>query len=566
MDQDSNDELSFKDYLGVLKRRGMLFVGIAAPIITLGVALAFGLPPVYESSAVLLAEQGEVPEYLVRSTIPDFPEERVRRITDRVLTDENLATIVAERNPYPERATSDEAVREMRRNLITGVEDPAQLRELLGSTEEAVAFRVGFAHSSPETARGIASDLVNLYLTENQQARQELAADTLAFLTTQAQRLEQEIATKEAELAQFKRDNAGRLPELSDMNMQLLDRTERDLEAVETEIRTLRERMRLIESELGQLSPYAPVINEQGIAMLSPADRLKVLQREYAQASARYSLDHPNVTRLKREIDALSAQTGLPGLDRAVLQSTLDTRLQELEAARERWTDDHPDVVRLELAVDNLRAAIAEAPRASSRSTSAAPPDNPVYIQRQVQLQGAQVELEAALARRDELRQRLTAVETRLTATPEVEREYSSLTRGYDQLVAQYADVQSKQREAEIALSLESASKGERFRVLQSPRLPSLPAQPNRIAILLLAFALAFGAGAGGVAVAEVTDSTVRAPRDVNRLLEIPPLVMIPYIDNEDDLRSRRWKRLAVAVSVVAWVGVTAFFIANPAG
>ena len=72
--------------------------------------------------------------------------------------------------------------------------------------------------------------------------------------------------------------------------------------------------------------------------------------------------------------------------------------------------------------------------------------------------------------------------------------------------------------------------------------------------------------GAGGVAIAEVSDATVRAPRDVARLLEIPPLVMIPYIDNDSDIRGRRWKRLAVAATVVAWIGVTAFFIVNPAG
>jgi polysaccharide biosynthesis transport protein len=244
----------------------------------------------------------------------------------------------------------------------------------------------------------------------------------------------------------------------------------------------------------------------------------------------------------------------------------LSGRLEELETARERWSADHPDVVRLEMAVENLRAALEEAPRTRSTATAVPPPDNPMYIQRQVQLQGARTELNAALQRREELRTRLTDLESRLTATPEVEREYSTLSRGYEQLVAQFADVQGKQREAEMAVNLETESKGERFTVLRSPSLPSFPAQPNRIAILLLGLALAFAAGAGGVAIAEVSDTTVRAPRDVLELLEIPPLVMIPYIDNESDLRGRRWKRLAVAATVCAWVGITAFFIVNPAG
>ena len=567
MQERIDSELGFKDYIAILKRRGMLFLLIAAPIVTIGVALAFRLPAVYESVGVLLVEQSEVPEYLVRSTIPDFPNERVRRITDRVLTEENLQRIVDEHAVYPE-LSAQEAVREMRRSIISGAEDPDMLPTLVASNENTIAFRVGFGHSGPDTAHAVARDLVSLYLSENQRARQELARETLAFLEAEAQRLEAQMTAREAELADFKRENAGRLPELSDMNLQLLDRTERDLQDVGTEIRNLRQGVSMLETELSQMSPNAVVLNEQGQPMLSPEDELKMLQRRYVQSSAVYSQDHPDILRLRREIDALAAQTGLPALDRSILESSLATRLDELEAAREQgMTDEHPDVIRLEMAVENLRADLAEAPSsAPRRPASSAPPDNPVYIQRQAQLAAARADLEAALQRREDLRASLDTYEQRLTATPEVERQFQSLSRGYDQLVNQYRDVRDKQQEAAIAVNLESENRGERFSVLSSPDRPARPAQPNRIAILLLAFTFAFAAGAGGIALAEVTDTTVRAPRDVLALLEIPPLVMIPYIDNESDVRDRRWKRLAVAASVCAWVGITAFFVMTPAG
>src|SRR5690606_15265401 len=105
-----------------------------------------------------------------------------------------------------------------------------------------------------------------------------------------------------------------------------------------------------------------------------------------------------------------------------------------------------------------------------------------------------------------------------------------------------------------------------RFSVVNSPDEPTRPAQPNRIAILLLGLAFAFMAGAGGVAVTETMDTTVRSPRDVHALLEIPPLVMVPYIDNEADVRQRRWRRLALAASVTAWIGVVAFLVMTPPG
>lgn len=567
MQEQQSAELGLKDYLSIAKRRWLLFFLVAGPVLTLAVALAFGLPPLYEASGTLLLEGSQVPDYVVRSTVPTLPDEQVRMITDRVLSDDRLGEIVRTEHPYPELDAQDPAaaVKELRRHLTVKAEDPKLLQDVIGADEKTVAFTVGFEHSSPEKAQKIARSLVSLYLTENQRAQQELASSTHDFLAAQSKRLEKEMAEKEAALAKFKKEHANSLPELSNMNMQLLDRTQQDVQNNDDELRSLRERVALLQSDLSQLDPYAPVYDENGKPMLSPADQLKMLQRQYVQESATYGRDFPDLVKLRRQIDALSAQTGLPGVDKSMLQTELDAKLQELANDKQHYGKDYPDVVRLERTVKNLREELAKAP-ATSTSTRVAPPDNPAYIQKQVELQGAQADLNAALKRRDELGQRLADLEGRLTATPEVEREYKSLSRGYQQLSDQFADIQKKQRQAEVAVKLEDARKGQRFSVLRSPQVPSLPSEPNRIAILLLGFALAFAAGAGSMAIAEVSDTTVRSPRDVHRFLEIPPLVMIPYIDNETDVRGRRWRRFGVALMLSAWAGVTVFFILNPAG
>jgi uncharacterized protein involved in exopolysaccharide biosynthesis len=565
MREETKTELTFKDYVAVARRRSVLFFMIAAPILTLAVALAFGLPPLYQSSGTLLAEGSEVPDYVVKSTVPQLPDERVRMITDRVLTDENLGDIIARNDPYPKRSDDPEAaIRDLRRHLSVKAEDPKLLQDVIGADENTIAFTVGYTHGSPSTAQAVARDVVALYITENQKAQQQLAAETRDFLAEQSRRLEKEMAAKEAELAKFKNEHSDSLPELSNMNMQLLDRTQRDIETNDGEIRDLRQRVALMQSQLAQMSPYATITDEQGHPILSPADRLKVLQRQYVQDSAIYSQDYPDLVKLRRQIDALSSQTGLPGVDRSILQTELSARQKELETSRQRYGNDHPDVIRLQRAVDNLRAALAKAP--ATRTAAVAPPDNPTYISTQVELKGAQADLDAALARREELSKRLSSLESRLTSTPEVEREYQSLTRGYQQLVQQYADIQGKQRQAEVAVNLERENKGQRFRVLRPPVLPTFPSQPNRIAILMLGLALGLAAGAAGMAIAEVSDATVRAPRDIVQFLEIPPLVMIPYIDNDADVRSRRWKRLGLAVMASAWAGITVYFIMNPAG
>jgi uncharacterized protein involved in exopolysaccharide biosynthesis len=304
-------------------------------------------------------------------------------------------------------------------------------------------------------------------------------------------------------------------------------------------------------------------LNDQGAAILSPTDRMKMLQRQYMQLSSAYSPDHPDVLKVRRELEALASSTGLPAFDRSTLQSELAARQDELSAARDRYSEDHPDVRRLEKTVEGLKAALASTPRITRRASFE--PDNPVYIQRDVQLKAVTSDLAAALARRDTLRARLTELEGRLTTTPEVEREYTSLQRGYEQVLAQYNETQTKLHEAEMALNLEQDSKGERFTVLEQPAAASRPAKPNRIAVLLLTLAIAVALGAAGVAFVERSDVTVRSTHDVTAFLEIPPLVAIPYVANPLDARRRARRRAFAAVAVCLWACSVLALIITPA-
>jgi succinoglycan biosynthesis transport protein ExoP len=297
--------------------------------------------------------------------------------------------------------------------------------------------------------------------------------------------------------------------------------------------------------------------------VLGPQDRLKMLQRTYSQLASVYSNDHPDVLRIRREIEALTESTGVQGFDRETLRTELAAREDQLAAARDRYSADHPDVLRLERSVEGLREAVRTAPAA--RHSPPSPPDNPAYIQRQVQLRAAETELAAAIERRNQLRERLTDLEGRLTVSPEVEREFSNLNRGHAQLVAQYDEVQRKLGEAQMTLNLETEGTGERFTVLSAPTLPSRPSQPNRLAILLLTMVAAFGLAAGGVALVEATDSTVRNSRDVLEHLEIPPLVAVPFIYTAADLQRRGRRRFVAVAASLVWLGIIGFMITNPA-
>jgi hypothetical protein len=96
-----------------------------------------------------------------------------------------------------------------------------------------------------------------------------------------------------------------------------------------------------------------------------------------------------------------------------------------------------------------------------------------------------------------------------------------------------------------IAMTTEQL--GERFTPIDPPRLPSTPASPNRLGILALGIVLAGAISVAALALAEVSDSSVRNARDVQELLGVPPLASIPLVETRLDRRRRFMRVLAHA-------------------
>ena len=162
----------------ILRRRGSLFLSVAAIVVLIGVAVAYRSTPMYSSRGVLLAELPNVSETAVRlpqnrpevlwpATVEvlravrlpqNRPEARVRIITQRVMTNDNLKKIIDEHGLYPDLAGMPaEARSRFMSNLKPSAEDPQILESLLGTTrpEGALAFSLKFNHESPLVAREV---------------------------------------------------------------------------------------------------------------------------------------------------------------------------------------------------------------------------------------------------------------------------------------------------------------------------------------------------------------------------------------------------------------------------
>ena len=420
--------------------------------------------------------------------------------------------------------------------------------------EAAIAFTVSYDSNSPELAQRVANELTSLYLNENLRSRTQLATETSVFLTKEVEQISTLISELEAKLAEFKERNAGKLPEMTELNVQLMDRTEKELAEVERQIRTLQERKIYLDSELAQLDPTKSYA-ETDERLMGPKDRLKLLQNQYLSMSAVYAPAHPDVITLQKEIEALKKQTNATA-DAKTLAVELSVLRQQLAVAQQRYSKDHPDVKRLVQTVTNVEEEL-------NRAKNVAPetPDNPAYVLLRAQLEAANTEIRSLHAKRQELSDRLASFEERLTQAPQVEREYRPLTRDYENALTEYQEIKAKQMDAKLAEQLEVERKGERLTLIEPPRLPEEPIKPNRLAILFIGLVVSFAGGLGTAALAESLDTTIRGTKGVAELLGAPPLAIIPCIETKADRLRKLLQRTLATAALVGSIAVAAVLI-----
>ena len=542
--------LDLGDYLSAFRRRRGMILLVAGIIFIIGLITASVWPPTYQSSSTILIEEQEIPSELIQSTVTSYAAQRIQVISQRVMARSNLMEIVEKYDLYAkerERYTTEEVLAEMRENIgidmITAeIVDPRTGRP----ASATIAFTLGFKSEDPKQAQQVASELTTLYLTENLKSRTEKAAETYDFLTVEADRLKDEIELLEAQLSDFKGKNLNALPESRTLNTQSLQRSESELTNIDTQIQAVKERKIHLEGQLQLVDPY-----DSG-DLLSPTARLEALRTEYISLASRYSLDHPDVVRIKHEIQALEIETGnyASQEDR---HAQLDLLRKELTVAEQTYTDEHPDIKGLKRQIARMEDEIKNPPPVAQKDKIIGA-DNPIYVSLQTQIATADSELRSLRSRRAITLEKIEEYEERLLQTPKIEQEYRMIARDLEQASTRYQATRAKQMTAEIGQEMEKERKGEKFTLIDPAVLPEEPISPNRPAIIFLSLVLALGAGVGSAAVAESMNAAVRGAKGVAAILHTAPLAVSPYLPSTTDIGAQRKKKRLMIIAVVAGI------------
>ncbi len=550
------ETLDVGHYLTILKNRRKTFIIAASLVLLVSLLVAGLLPAIYESSSTILIEEQQIPQDFVRSTVTGFAEQRIQSLTQQILSRVKLWEIIQQFNLYPDlrqKLTREEIIEKMHDNLKLETIS-AKAAEKKGErrpspqVDVTIAFSIAYRGKSPDTVQKVAGTLASLYLEQNLKTREAQAQSTTQFLQAELKELQERIKDLGEKITAFKGQHEGLLPEQQEFNRQQASRLELDMKQLDATIRSAEDRKSYLAGQLATVKPDTPLMSATGERVMAPADRLKALEVSLADLRAKFSEDHPDVRKARREIAELQKIVGQAGGSAPIHRQKLTQLKADLGQKQGNYSDQHPEIKQLKQEI----ARLEQAPASVSSAKPVSDPENPAYISLITQVKAAETDIGSLRHQQAALQDKLQMYRGRLEDAPKVEQEYLALMRDYQNASAKHQEVMNKILEARIAQGMEKHQKGEKFTLIDPASFPENPVSPERWLIILAGVILSLGAGFGSVALAEHLDHSVKSRDELAQLTGLPVLGTIVRIQTREDITQARRKRLLI------W-GVTGF-------
>lgn len=490
------DTKTIQDFREILKRRKWGLFLPALIVFAISGIVAFALPPIFKSTATILIEEQEIPKEYVMSMVTSYADQRIQSINQRIMSASRLLEIINRFNLYPDlrqRWTVEEIIEKMRKDIrFETISAEVVDRRTGRPTSATIAFNVAYQGKIPSTVQQVANVLASFYLEENLRVREEKTAGASKFIEEEMKDAQGSLAVLDARISAFKQKHLNALPELTQMNLQEVDRVERNIEQLDIQLRSLKERESILQTQLASIPPD-----------LSNPDKeqLKVLKVRLVFLTNRYSEMYPDVIKTRAEILELEKKLRITG----------------------------------------------EGPIGDK-------PDNPAYISLASQLASTQAEIGSSRKQIEAFQKKRDEYRRRIQSSPRVEEGYRALVAERNNQQAKFDDLMKKHMETKVASGLEKGQMGERFTLIDPPRMPEKPVSPNILAILLIGLILGIGSGVGTASLREHFDQSARDAEALAKATGFAVLASIPDILTSQDMIRMKKKRIVLTASIVVFI------------
>jgi polysaccharide chain length determinant protein (PEP-CTERM system associated) len=146
-------------------------------------------------------------------------------------------------------------------------------------------------------------------------------------------------------------------------------------------------------------------------------------------------------------------------------------------------------------------------------------------------------------ARVAEYNRRYNELKGAVNSVPQVEAEFTQLTRDYEVLKRNYESLLGRRESAQISGDMETNAKVMEFRVIDPPQVPTTPSAPNRLLLMSMVLLAAIGGGVGFAFLLSQLRPTFHDERRLQELSGLPVFgsVVMAWTDAQ---RARRKKGL----------------------
>jgi polysaccharide chain length determinant protein (PEP-CTERM system associated) len=490
----SEGTFTFEDVVLVVRRRAWWLVVPTIVGTVIGVVVALVWPAMYEAHTDVLILAQSISEGVVESSIDNDTEARFDQIRREILARDALSQIIADFSLYPDDDSPQEIKIERLRSYIaieplaSEIVDPRRPMQIN-------SFRIGFQSSDRSVVAGVANRLREAIIDTNLENRRRAAEGSSDFIASEIERREKQLRGVTSEIATFRMQNVGRLPDELPDYRRSLERLTQQVEGTRTQL----------------------MVREQQVA------------------------------RLRQTIADTQAGSVEDSSNPAVRKRTLEIGITRLLA--EGKTEKHPD---LKIA----RAELAELEKQLAQQSDG--PRSPEEAKLYRELGALQAEISTLNQLATEKEAEVSDLEQRIADASKLTTTFQQLASSYQTLSGEIAEIQKKRTLTDLGTSLEVQEKGERFRVIEVATEPTEPVSPNRPLLFAVGTLFGIMAGLGLMTIRHLSDASIYTVQQLRDAVDAPVLGVIPVIFAGEAPR-RGWRPWPLSRAASLIVGLAPF-------
>lgn len=381
----------------------------------------------------------------------------------------------------------------------------SRLRRMVSiQTQAGGVLSISAVSTSPRLAYIVANAVTEQFLREKRESRLRQSEEAYEFAREQMSIYERQLDEKRRQLREFEQERALRPLSSSPVSAANVSRVSSQVASAEADLQYQRDRQEAVRAEISEagLDGYLGLDAIDSPKLGALRETVLELERNLALSLVEYADDAAPVVAARNQVVVKSQQL-----------------LTELEV----------------LAASAL-SALSEEDR-----------------QLLVDWEYTGVSIEAAQARKDELRAFLEKYASDLASMPAQELRLARLQEEVESAGRLYQTWLEQANATQIAKAVQSGDVGNRMVLLEPAEQPLRPFAPNVRQVLVMAALMGFALGLIAAVVAEFFDLTLKSVEEIEAVLGVPILGAVPRMSSSvvEQMRIRRRRMWIVVTSSV---------------